>query len=87
MGNSWLCLLKALAKRVYDVLTMARFIASNGQEVEKVVTPSGGTVYIDASVSPVLLDAMLVKVRARLAEIAKERADGARISDHHLRKL
>jgi len=53
---------------------MARFTAPNGQQVEKIVTASGGTVYIDTSISPKLLDAMRVKVRARLAEIEKERA-------------
>ncbi|WP_157903481.1 hypothetical protein [Cupriavidus malaysiensis] len=45
------------------------------------MTPSGGTVYIDASTSKELLDAMLDKVRARLSEIANERTARARVSD------
>ncbi len=81
MRNSWSCLLRALAKWVYDVTTMTRMTAPNGLEVEKVVTPSGGTVYIDASTSKELLDAMLDKVRARLSEIANERTARARVSD------
>lgn len=60
---------------------MSRFTAPNGQSVEKIVTTAGGTVYLDTSVSDKLLNAMRIKVRARLAEIDKERAMRSSVID------
>lgn len=48
-------------RKVYD-LVMDKFRAANGQDVLKVVTDSGVTGYMDASVPTEVLEAMLTQV-------------------------
>ncbi|MBB4516386.1 hypothetical protein [Paraburkholderia fungorum] len=58
--------LNQLAKRVYDWV-MKKFIATNGREVLKAVTPSGVTVSMDTSVPLEALEAMQKKLQADLS--------------------